>query len=84
MHLDHIYNYQSSMKRRLHSGITPAQFELDALRLDGILLQVQANAALRESRANQTKKQRAKSRMTLKIALSQFGQLITPLKRSEV
>ena len=84
MHLDHRNNYQNSMKHRLHSGITPAQFELDALRLDEMLLRAQAYAALRTARTTQTKIRRAKFRMTLKIALLQFGQLVTPKKRSDI
>lgn len=84
MHINHMNAYQNSMKHRLHSGITPAQFELDAQRLDEMVLQAQANAASRTASATQTKIRHAKIRQTLKIALSQFGQLVTPKKRSEI
>ncbi len=34
MHIDPRYELHHSMKWRLRAGITPAQFEMDALRLD--------------------------------------------------
>lgn len=84
MHFNYMNDYQNTMKHRLHSGITPALFELDALRLDEILLQAQANAASRTAGAMQTKIRHANFQQALKIALSQFGQLVYPKKRNEI
>lgn len=84
MHLNHINDYQNSMKRRLNSGITPAQFELDALRLDEMVFQAQSNAALRAAAATQPKSQRAKPWVTFKVTLSQFRRLVAPRTSSQV
>lgn len=67
MQFDHHKNFHNSINSRLRSGITPALFELDALRGDEMLLRTRTGAALREATATQSKVRRTKFRKAIRL-----------------
>lgn len=84
MQFDHHKDFHNSMNTRLRSGITPALFELDALRGDEMLLRARTGAALREATATQSKVWCANFRKAIKVVLSQFALFMTPQKYSKI
>ena len=77
MHLAHRNDLDSLRRHRLSSGITPAQFEMDALRFDEMHLRAEARAELRPADKSGAGNRPAVVLTNLRVAIMRLFQSVT-------